>query len=583
MVYFLINSLTFSQSPYLVFDVASESVQFNILNFHLIKVVGSAICNYLLYKMLPEETKLSKQKMATASFKIALWMSFLCEVLFETESKDILSVQTVLYSLLYEDLFEELSDKRTLAILEILRISSLLFFSRSLWRTFLIFSKDLVAYFILYFSKGWLFAYLSKSNQQSDFLQTQLSDRSQVIDTSSAAIFILRWSTDFIIEYKNTTAVKLGAEVMKQFEEASQLKKNLSNFDMDIGERISEAGQTKQFNQTLNTNEQVQEDKNTLTGYLHLNKTSNSSLWRKLQYYVKSMSDESEVHIGVQIFDSNQLYVAYFRPTEWLGQKRMLIELRKSNYQHVKMTYELADLLRNSVAQSERKYKEIEDFISKINVDGKPEHKRVSASLGIYNGYLSQHIRLVNGFIQALKVSAEADEGQAVFMDSIMAESMFKKLGNLVASINHTRRNSITLQISSFFAKGCMVQYSYLDKLLHYLLSFIVSSNINNKFVIKMNAKQVNDTIYQLEFTIDGFTTNSFNSEVFNILLKDDTADLLEVVESHFPYFPVTFYMVSYLRKLLHMKFKVYNGGSVRLRSEQVTDQVKTPVMYSRQ
>ena len=59
-------------------------------------------------------------------------------------------------------------------------------------------------------------------------------------------------------------------------------------------------------------------------------------------------------------------------------------------------------------------------------------------------------------------------------------------------------------------------------------------------------------------------------------------ADLKEVVKSHFPYFPVTFYMISYLRKLLHMKFKVYNGNTVRVRSDTMADEVKTPVMYSR-
>ena len=41
-----------------------------------------------------------------------------------------------------------------------------------------------------------------------------------------------------------------------------------------------------------------------------------------------------------------------------------------------------------------------------------------------------------------------------------------------------------------------MVQYNYLERLLQYLVSFIVSSNVNNKFTIKMNAKKVNDTIY---------------------------------------------------------------------------------------
>lgn len=40
--------------------------------------------------------------------------------------------------------------------------------------------------------------------------------------------------------------------------------------------------------------------------------------------------------------------------------------------------------------------------------------------------------------------------------------------------------------------------------------------------------------------------------------------------------------MISYLRKLLHMKFKVYNGNTVRVRSDSMTDEVKTPVMYSR-
>jgi hypothetical protein len=147
----------------------------------------------------------------------------------------------------------------------------------------------------------------------------------------------------------------------------------------------------------------------------------------------------------------------------------------------------------------------------------------------------------------------------------------------LAEVLNLNRKNSISVTINSVLTKGCFVQYEPLSLLIKFLFAFCISSNLHNKISIKTAAKQVNESLYNLEFSFEGLPTESFNGEVMNALFGEKVEDLKNKLINKYPKYGLTMYMIHYLKTLLGIKHKFFGDVAPNVTSPA---RAKTPLDY---
>ena len=159
-----------------------------------------------------------------------------------------------------------------------------------------------------------------------------------------------------------------------------------------------------------------------------------------------------------------------------------------------------------------------------------------------------------------MNLTNSEDEETRTFMDQDMFNAMLARVKTIVLTMNEHKRNVVQIQLMSNFIKGYAVKYKYLCTFLETLFAFIINTNSSNNFVMKVFAKQPNDQTFSLEFTIDGLTSNSFNSDILSLMFSQNTAELKEKGASRFPDQTCYMYLTHYLHRLLNIKTKVFGG-----------------------
>ena len=96
-----------------------------------------------------------------------------------------------------------------------------------------------------------------------------------------------------------------------------------------------------------------------LTEYLRLETGNDSYLWSKLQRYVKNKSEHPQEHSAIQLNGEPILYEVMIRPIEWMGQRRLLIELRRNSNQHFKASQEVQDMCKLSLEKTSKTIQEV--------------------------------------------------------------------------------------------------------------------------------------------------------------------------------------------------------------------------------
>jgi hypothetical protein len=127
-----------------------------------------------------------------------------------------------------------------------------------------------------------------------------------------------------------------------------------------------------------------------------------------------------------------------------------------------------------------------------------------------------------------------------------------------------------------------MINVHYFELMLQYFTTFLLVSNMGNKFTIKLAAKQINDSVFCLEMAFEGYSSDTFCEEVLSIVLGDSTEDLVEKVIPQFSNYGISLYMTHYLRKLMGLKHKLFNVVTASANNLPCMSSIKTPNQYSR-
>lgn len=561
LIFIVIDILTNYHKIFFTFNEFSEKWELDPFNLHLPKIILSTLANALLMFKFPSDSRRgsSKQGFKTKGFKIAMAVSFFGEVLFETESKDILTLTSLSYSLLYEDLFNELYEKPQILWFEIIRLGSLLIFGRNLWRTVLLLMRDMIFLTALARLKDLIIEKVFVANQQMDLQSSMLSDFKKLIDEAPSAFFILRPSSSLQIDFMNEEARNLGREL-----EANERRKEEAD------------GLELNPNKASTQPQSILDDESPpMASFLQL--PEENYFMRTLASMAKSPREDPERLSNIPLSEPPVCYDALVKVIDWLGQPRLMVELRRSNYQHIRMTQELLGVIRTSISAADQKFSAVLSFVDAAQSSNDAESLRAASVLALYKHSMADYIRIMQIFHGVLFAVVKEDRGEKVLFDVAKLEQLCTRLGKLLDVINKNRMNAVSITIAAMFKKGFSVNVGLLELLLQYLLSYMVVSNTGNKFSMKIAAKQVNDAVYSLEIAVEGFNSNSFCAEVFSAIFSDDTQALIRNWIPRLANYGTTLYMLHYLRKAMGLKWKCYGGATV-----QSLSHIKTPNQFSR-
>ena len=522
------------------------------------KIVISAACNFLLYFRISklDHKKSARQTMNAASFKLPFIVSTLTEALYETECSDIIPVNFLFYSCIYEDLYEELFDRLQIFFFEALRIGLLLYFHDSAKKTALLLVKDLACLFTLYKLKEQLYAYLHKLLHQNDLQAATLQGNSRIIDSVSSAVFLLTFNADLAIEFKNDKAVKL-CESLQHFSSLSNRVEEELTLNPEPGQQRLELRRS--------SSKAFKED--SFAGLLRL--PESNKLFAALRGFASNRSEYAETLSGVVLLDPQISFDAVISPIEWMNEKRILVEVYESKYQNINMAHDLIDVCAAANNILMDKYFALNDFVRKSRVSHNVQQHRVSTALGLYCAQLMQQVSMTKDYMASLAFSVRDQKVGLSPMDLMKAEQLLRDLGERAVTFNYNRRNSFTLGISSYFAKGCFVRYDYLKDLMLSFFSYCLSTNIGNRFDVKISAKQSTESLCNLEFTFTGCLTDTFCSEVLNSILGDSTPTAREELINKYPHVAHLIFMVNHLKKQLSVRCKVVGSMNKRVSSAQ--------------
>lgn len=561
LIFTIIDTLTNYDKVFFNFNAFNEEWEFTLFNPRHPKLLLSILANIYLWLKFPSEHKRgSKHNLHSKVFKVALVISYWGEVLFETESKDILSLSSTVCSIIYEDLYDELFDKPQLLWFEILRLGLLLGFGKKIWTTILLLIRDIVFLFALSKLKEILIDKLHNANQQMDQQASTLSDFKKLIDEAPSAFFILKPSSELQIEFMNEEGRILGQEIAvpKKFNE----------------ETLGFLEKTTSKSRVFSQNDQETEQQ-AFSDYLNL--TEDHPFIQALSAMAKNPREDAEYFSNISLSDPPVCYEGLLKVVEWHGQLRLMIELRRSSYQNINMIHELLEVCKLCTSSAEQKFGAVLSFVDAAKNSQDAESLRAISVLGLYKHSLADYIRLMDMFQGVLYSTVKEDRGEKVFVDGAKLELLCMKLGKLVEIINRNRMNAISITIAAMFKKGFSVNVSNLELLLQFLWTYIVASNTGNKFSMKIAAKQVNDAVFSLELAVEGFNSNSFCAEVFGAIFADDSQALLQQIIPKLSSFGPSLFMLHYLRKSMGLKWKCYGGTAIPSNSS-----IKTPNQFSR-
>ena len=432
LIFLVIHSLSSYRRLFFRFNEFREDWEFYPLNAHIPKLVLSILANAFLALKFPTDSKRNaKHVLQSKSFKVALVASFLGEVLYESESKDILTLTCLSHSILYEDLFDELFDKPQLLWFEIMRLGLMLSFGRNLWRTILLLIRDVVFLAALSKLKEIMVDKVYTANQQIDIQTSTLADFKKLIDEAPSAFFILKSSQELQIEFINEEARHLGRELTSCGHHHQE--------DPDSLELPPTSRSSLPIDANLETGPVAQ--------FLRLD--DEHPLIKALIAMAKSPREEPERLSNIPLSEPPVCYDALVKPVEWLGQPRIMVELRRSNYQHIRMSHELLAVCRLCTATAEQKFAAVVSFVDSVRTASDPESLRVSSVLGLYKNSLSDYIRMMEVFQGVLFATVREDRGEKVLLDLPRLESICLKLGRLADIINLSRMNSLSITIAA--------------------------------------------------------------------------------------------------------------------------------------
>lgn len=424
IVFLIIDCLMNYNRIYFKFNEFSEKWELNLWNSHIPKIILSILANLLLSSKFPADPRrASKHLTSSRSFKLALGISFLAEVLFETESKDNLSVNCLLYSVIYDDLFDELFDKSSMLWFEIIRLALLLSLGKNLWRAALMYIRDLLTLAVLNRVKGMLFMKIHTTNHEMDLQQSIKADYKRMINEAPSAFFILKTTQELNVMFMNQEASSLSSELRS----LDQVSINMEG-SPDLNKATSPDTSPLPIDQAL---------------AWYLNVEDRHPFIQNLLIVSKAGLEYPDIKANVPLSDSRIAYDTVVKYVEWEGNMRIMLEIRKSNYQHVRMTHELLDVCNRCTSAAEKKFAKLIKFIDFVAKDSDSESVRAVTLLNIYKNSVADYIRLMKVYEGALTVSVREDRTEKVHLDRDRLKQILVNLGNYSMIINKNRNNAL--------------------------------------------------------------------------------------------------------------------------------------------
>ena len=521
------------------------------------KVLLSVALNFLLYYMIkPSGQKKNRKQILNSSVsKLVIALSFMSEMFYKALHRDILSVTQFTNSIIYEDLIEDSFDRIQLVILEVLRICMMVMMYDDIKIAFLVLSLDFTIMFLLLKAKDIFYQYVHTNMQSNDSISAQLANSSKILDNVHSSLFLLSLSSDFIIEFKNDKAIKLGEDLWKNIVEARKNDKDSGLLNI-TGFENSTLHKARVDMRNEKERKKLERSERNLQEFLGLQ--DGNKLLVAMRKFVLSRSEDSELLSGYILIDPLVSYDIVLKPVEWMSGKRLLLEINQSKYQNIKLASEMIDMCQISNDISFDKFTLINEFVRKARSGLNTQHHRIASALSIFNNELINHMDFQRDFIQSLSLITKEENDTLSPMDLLKVENMLKEMAERVIPINLNRRNKFTLSISSYFSRGCYVRYEYLSKLIHIFFNFCISNNIGNNFDVKISVRQSNDISSNLEFTFNGISSDSYSNQVLNILLGESLSDLKDMIMEKFNHCAEQLLMIHYLKKVLNIKCKIF-------------------------
>lgn len=429
LLFLIIDCLINFEKVFFYFDEFSEKWELNLLNPRIPKILISLLANgYLLMKFPLEFKRNSKSVFTSSAFQIALSISFLCEVLFETESRDILSLTCLVYSMLYEDLFDEVFDKQKLLWFEIIRLALMFGLAHQLWRIIFLVVRNIISFAILHKIKEVLFDKVYQAYQEKEVQASITADFKRLAEEAPSAFFMVKTNKDLSVNFLNREAAALCESLSASF-----LNPKGSMDSIPEEEKMSISSHSPEIEASL---------------WSHLGLTEDHSFICKLREISKAVLEYPEVVTNIDL-GTNIAYEAVIKYIEWQGNNFIMLELRASHYQHVRMTQELLDVCKQSVSEAELKFWKVIKFIEGISENQDPESLRAAHLLRLYKNSIADYFKQSNIYRGVLSLSIKEDRAEKVMVDGEFLQEFLTKIGNFIDIINLNRLNSVSLYISS--------------------------------------------------------------------------------------------------------------------------------------
>jgi hypothetical protein len=134
---------------------------------------------------------------------------------------------------------------------------------------------------------------------------------------------------------------------------------------------------------------------------------------------------------------------------EWEGNMRIMLEVRKCNYQHVRLTHALLDVCSKSITAAEKKFQKVINFIDAVSKDKDSETARVATVLSIYKNTVSDYVRLMKVHQGVLTISVKEDRFERIHLEKDRLKQILVGLGQYASIINKNRNNALSISSTS--------------------------------------------------------------------------------------------------------------------------------------